>query len=535
VTSGGNLSFEPLTPLHFLERSARVYPTRTAVVDGDRRFTYLEFRERARKLAGGLRGLGVESGERVAVLAPNTSLLLTSHYAVPSAGAVLIALNVRLSPAELGRILAHSGASTLLVDESLGELGRAAVELSGESLRIVVDSGPAGELESLLESGEPMLPAVTDERTLLSLNYTSGTTGEPKGVMYHHRGAFLQSMAMAMHARLSAASSFLWTLPMFHCNGWCFTWAVTAVGGSHVCLRKVDAERIWRLIDDEGITHLNAAPTVLVMIANGAPAGHRAAQRVHVCTGGAPPSPSLLASLDELNFDVTHLYGLTETFGPIVVCEPQPEWISADGEERARLVARQGVGNIIAVPPRVVDASGADVPMDGETLGEIALRGNDLMLGYYRAPELTASVAPDGWFRTGDLAVMHPDGYMEIRDRAKDIIVSGGENIASVEVEQALASHPAVLEVAVVAAPDERWGEIPVAFVAVKDESNPPAGAELIEHVKQRLARYKAPKRIVFGPLPKTGTGKIQKYVLRQRLREDATVLRQDEQDGRRR
>jgi fatty-acyl-CoA synthase len=324
---------------------------------------------------------------------------------------------------------------------------------------------------------------------------------------------------MVVHARLDSASAFLWTLPMFHCNGWCFTWAVTAVGGTHVCLGKVEAGEIWRLIETEGITHLNAAPTVLLMIANDAPAGRRARHRVHVCTGGAPPAPALIASLEALNFGVTHLYGLTETFGPIVVCEPQPRWSEADPSRLAKLIARQGVGNVIAVPPRVIDESGADVPMDGETVGEIVLRGNDLMLGYYREPELTAAAAPDGWFRTGDLAVVHYDGYIEVRDRAKDIIVSGGENITSVEVEQALASHPAVVEAAVVAAPDDHWGEVAVAFVTVHDSANPPDAEELIDHVRQRLARYKAPKRIIFGPLPKTGTGKIQKFALRERLR----------------
>jgi fatty-acyl-CoA synthase len=513
------LSFEPLTPLHFLERSARVFPKRVAVVDGDRSFTYATLRDRVQRLSGALRGLGVEPGDRVAVLAPNTSLLLECHYSVPTAGAVLVALNTRLHVEELGRILGHSGARLLLCDESLLDAGKAAVELASEPVRLLVDSGPGGEVEALIDASDAMTPAVTDERTLLSLNYTSGTTGEPKGVMYHHRGAYLQSMAMALHARLSSSSAFLWTLPMFHCNGWCFTWAVTAVGGTHVCLRKVSADEIWRLIERERITHLNAAPTVLVMIANDAPPGQRAPQRVHVCTGGAPPSPALIASLDALNFEVTHLYGLTETFGPIVICEQQPEWAGADAEELARLMSRQGVGNVIAVPPRVVDASGADVPMDGETLGEIALRGNDLMLGYFRAPELTAAVAPDGWFRTGDLAVMHADGYIEIRDRAKDIIISGGENIASVEVEQALSSHPAVLEAAVVAAPDDRWGEVPVAFVAVRDRASPPDEQELIDFVKERLARYKAPKRVIFGPLPKTGTGKIQKFELRAQLR----------------
>jgi fatty-acyl-CoA synthase len=519
-----SLSFEPLTPLQFLERSARVFPDKTGIVDGDLRLTYADFRERAARLAGSLRALGVEPGDRVAVLAPNSSLLLISHYAVPAGGGVLVALNVRLHAAELGRILAHAAPDVLLCDNSLLELGEVAVELSGLPVRLLVDSGPGGEVHALMTAGEPLEPAVDDERSLLSLNYTSGTTGDPKGVMYHHRGAFLQSLAMVVHARLDAASRFLWTLPMFHCNGWCFTWAVTAVSGTHVCLRKVEEAEIWRLIETEEVTHLNAAPTLLVMIAGDAPRGRRAPRRVHVCTGGAPPTPALIASLSALNLDVTHLYGLTETFGPIVVCQPQPTWSDVAPGTLARLVVRQGVGNVIAFPPRVVDERGADVPMDGETIGEIVLRGNNLMLGYYREPALTRAAVIDGWFMTGDLAVVHPDGYIEIRDRAKDIIVSGGENIASVEVEQALASHPAVLEAAVVAAPDEHWGEIAVAFVTLNGAADPPTEEELIHHVRQQLARYKAPKRVIFGPLPKTGTGKIQKFALRERLRAGASV-----------
>src|SRR5581483_11611067 len=312
----------------------------------------------------------------------------------------------------------------------------------------------APELERLAAEARPLAVPVEDERGLISLNYTSGTTGRPKGVMYHHRGAALQALAMAFHARLSSSSVFLWTRPMFHCNGWCFPWAVTAAGGTHVCLPRVDPPEVWRLIREQGVTHFNGAPTVLTMVTNDAAAAP-VDPRIHVCTGGAPPSPTLIARCDRLGIDVTHLYGSTETFGPAVICEPQPEWAALDADARAKRLARQGVANVIAVAPRVVDGTGADVPADGETLGEVANRGDDVMLGYYRAPEGTAEAAPDGWFRTGDVAVMHAAGYLEIRDRSKDVIVSGGENIASVEVEQALVSHPAVLEAAVVAAPDE--------------------------------------------------------------------------------
>jgi fatty-acyl-CoA synthase len=335
--------------------------------------------------------------------------------------------------------------------------------------------------------------------------------------MYHHRGAYLQALAMALHLGLTGDSVYLWTLPMFHCNGWCFPWAVTATGGVHLCLPKVDAGEIWRHMRESGVSHLCAAPTVLTMTIWHPDAG-KAPRRVRIATGGAPPTPALLERLAQLDMDITHLYGLTETFGPAVLCEWRSEWSLLPIAEQAKLKARQGVGNAISERLRVVDADGADVPADGATMGEIAIRGNNVMLGYYRDEEATHKAAPDGWFRTGDLGVMCADGYVMLRDRAKDIIISGGENISSIEVEEALATHAAVLEAAVVAAPDEKWGEVPVAFVTLK-ESAAASEAELIEHVRARLARFKAPKRVIFGPLPKTATGKVQKKGLRDRLR----------------
>jgi fatty-acyl-CoA synthase len=507
------LSFEPLTPTSFLARSARVHGERLAVLDGRLELTYGELRGRAARLAGGLERLEVPAGGRVAVLATNSHLMLEAHYGVPLAGAVLVALNMRLSAGELGYILDHSGASVLICDDALSSLGGEALAASGGNARLLTES----DYQRLVEESPERWRAVGDERGLLSINYTSGTTGRPKGVMYHHRGAYLQALAMAFHARLDPTSVFLWTLPMFHCNGWCFTWAVTAAGARHVCLRRPDPEAIWRLIDEASVTHLNAAPTVLIDMASH-PSAHRPDRPLRIATGGAPPSPALLARFDDLGIEVTHLYGLTETFGPVVICDWKPEWDELGAEPRARLKARQGVGNIIAQAARVLAADGTDVPADGETLGEIALRGNDVMLGYYRDPEATAAATPDGWFHTGDLGVMHPDGYLELRDRLKDVIISGGENIASVEVEQVIASHPAVLEVAVVARPDARFGERPVAFVRLVPGSD--AGeAEIIEHVRARLAHFKAPSEVIVrDELPRTATGKVQKYVLREQV-----------------
>jgi fatty-acyl-CoA synthase len=504
------LSFEPLTPVFYLDRAAAAHGDRVAVVDGDRRWTYAGLHERCRRLAGGL--VGPARGRPVAVLAPNTHVLLEASFGVPWAGVPLVAINTRLAAAEVAYILEHSEAAVLVHDPAFDELVDAALAgLPDPPQRIRAGE----EYEALLAGAEPTAIRPTDERGLLSINYTSGTTGRPKGVMYHHRGAYLQALAMVAHTGLSPSAVHLWTLPMFHCNGWCFPWAVTAAAATHVCLPKVDPEEVWRLIRAEGVTHLEGAPTVLSMLAY-APQAGRLDRTVKVATGGAPPSPAILRRMGELGFDVTHLYGLTETFGPAMICDWRPEWNDLDPAAQARLKARQGVGNMIACTARVIADDSSDVPADGATIGQIALRGNNVMLGYFKDPDATRAAAPDGWFRTGDLGVLHPDGYVELRDRSKDVIISGGENIASVEVEQVLADHPAVLEAAVIAVPDEKWGEVPAAYVTLQEGASA-TEEEIVEFVRGRLARFKAPKHVVFGELPKTSTGKIQKYVLREK------------------
>ena len=508
---------EPLTPSAFLWRAAHVFPDRVGVVQGDLRFTYDAFLERALKFAGALKGLGIARGDRVAVLGGNTHVMLAAHYAVPFAGAVLVALNTRVTAADIAYIVDHAGATLLVYDDEYADTAAQVSNALGQRLRLLRAGGAGDELEPLIAAAAPHFQPVADERSLLALNYTSGTTARPKGVMYHHRGAYLQALAMAMHMGLSSDSVYLWTLPMFHCNGWCFPWAVTAMGGVHLCLPKVEPAAIWRHLRESGVSHFCAAPTVLTMTIWHPDAG-KATRRVRIATGGAPPTPALLERLAELDMDITHLYGLTETFGPVALCEWRSEWNVLPIAEQAKLKARQGVGNAISQSLRVVDANGTDVPADGTTMGEIAIRGNNVMLGYYNDDEATRKSAPDGWFRTGDLGVMCADGYVALRDRAKDIIISGGENVSSIEVEEALTSHAAVLEVAVVAAPDEKWGEVPVAFVTLKRGATC-TDTELIEHVRQRLARFKAPKRVIFGPLPKTATGKVQKKTLRDQLR----------------
>ena len=509
------LSFEPLTPVSLLDRAAAAHGDRVAVIDGADRWTYRQLRERCRQLAGVATALA--AGRPVAVLSTNSHLMLEAHFGIPWAGVPLVAINTRLAAPEIAYMLAHSDASVLIHEPSF----RAAVE---DALALL-ETPPvviSDDYEDLLSAATPVALTPSDERDVLAINYTSGTTGRPRGVLYHHRGAYLQAIAMVGHTQLSPSSVHLWTLPMFHCNGWCFPWAVTAAGATHVCLPKVDPDEIWRLIREEGVTHLNGAPAVLSMIAyaEAADKGVPDGRVVRVATGGAPPSPAILQRMGILGFDVTHLYGLTETFGPAAICDWRPEWDALDAPARARLKARQGVGNMISCPLRVVTEDGADVPADGATVGEIAVRGNNVMLGYLKDEAATHAAAPDGWFRTGDLAVMHPDGYVEIRDRRKDLIISGGENIASVEVEQVLASHPAVMDAAVVGAPDDKWGEVPVAFVALKPGFEV-SSDELVDHVRNRLAHFKAPKRIVFGELPRTSTGKIQKFVLRQRAAAD--------------
>jgi fatty-acyl-CoA synthase len=518
VTDG--YSFEPLTPLSFLDRAAEAHGDRIGVVDGADRWTYAQLRERCQRMAGGLAPLA--SGRPVAVLASNTHVSLEAAFGVPWTGVPLVPVNTRLSAREVAYVLEHSEASVLIHDSGFDELVAGAVDLLQDPPTVM----SAGErLENLIADAKPAAHTPADELSLLSINYTSGTTGKPKGVMYHHRGAYLQALAMVAHTGLSPSSVHLWTVPMFHCHGWCFTWAVAAAGGTHVCLPKVEPAKVWLSIREDGVTHLNGAPTVLSMLAHAPEAGDGvpADRRVKVAIGGAPPSPAILRRMDGLGFDVTHLYGLTETFGPVMICDWRPDWNELDSAAQARLKARQGVGNLISSRIRVVSDGGVDVPANGATMGEIVLRGNNLMMGYHKDDEATRRAVQDGWFRTGDIAVMHPDGYVELRDRAKDVIISGGENIASVEVEQVIADHPAVLEVAVIAVPDSKWGEVPAAYVTLRDGSAA-AEAEIIEFVKARIARFKAPKRVVFGELPKTSTGKIQKHILREAVQRGGAV-----------
>jgi fatty-acyl-CoA synthase len=507
----------PLNPAYFLDRAAKIFSERIAVIDGKCRFTYREFGERSHRLAGLLRRAGVQDGDRIAALCTNSHVMLEMHNGVPMAGCALVPMNIRLSPREMAYILENSGARILIATDEFGEAARALSSSTG--VRLILAGGESSEYEKLLRSSEPCPTALMDEMSLLAINYTSGSTGRPKGVMYTHRGAYLQALAMAFHSRLGLDSAYLWTLPMFHCNGWCFTWAVTAAAAVHICQRQIDPAAIWPTICSGGVTHLCAAPTVLTMIAEAAASagGRKLSHPVNAFTGGAAPTPALLARLAALNLRVTHLYGLTETYGPSVINDWQPEWNAKSETEKARLNARQGVGNVVTREISVIDASGKEVPSDGETLGEIVIRGNNVTIGYYRDEAATHAAESGGWFRTGDLGVRFPDGYIELRDRLKDIIITGGENVASVEIEKALAEHPAVLESAVVGRPDERWGEIPVAFVVLRQGMSATI-EELIEFVCGRIARFKAPREILFEELPKTSTGKIQKYILRRRL-----------------
>jgi fatty-acyl-CoA synthase len=507
-----------LSPLAFLERSADVWATRPAVRDGDRTWSYAEHHDRVRRAAGALRDeLGVGAGDRVATVLPNVAAMLELHYAVPGAGGVLVPINTRLAAPEMAWILEHSGAAVVVghataraaLEDAVERLGRRAPRL------VWADDGYDERLDAA--HARPLaVPA--DERALLSINYTSGTTGRPKGVMTSHRGAYLHALGVIAEAGLSTASVYLWTLPMFHCNGWAYPWAVTATGAKHICLAPVDAEAAWAAIRNDGVTHLCAAPTVVSMLLEAEGAAPCPAP-VRLFVGGAPPAPALLERAARLNVAVTHLYGLTESYGPIAVCAWNPDWDERSDAEQARLRARQGVATVVSQPLRVVDAELRDVPRDAETLGEVILRGNNVMLGYYRDQAATDEAFRGGWFHTGDLAVMHPDGYVELRDRLKDVVISGGENIATIEVEHALLEHPDLADAAVVGAPDERWGEVPVAFVVARGDGAP-EGDELRAFLRDRLAGYKVPKRIeVVDALPKTATGKTQKHVLRDRVK----------------
>jgi fatty-acyl-CoA synthase len=499
----------PLTPLDFLARTAAVYPESLAVVDAGHRFTYREFQARVHRLAAALQAIGIGSGDRVAVLACNAAAPLEAHFGPMLIGAVLVMLNTRLAAEELLWILKHCGAKALIVDPDLLPL------VAGAPVPHIVS-----DYEAFLATATapPTAHPVTDENGLICINYTSGTTGVPKGVMFTHRGAWVNAIGELIEHGLTSDSVYLWTLPLFHCNGWCFPWAVTAAGARHVCLRRPDPAEALRLIETERVTHLCGAPVVVASLAQYcATNGVRFASRIKIVTAGAPPPPAVIRAAEEAGADIAHVYGLTETYGPHTICAWKAGWDGLPAAERAQIRARQGVPYLIAgTDLRVVDSRMHDVPADGETMGEVLMRGNNVMLGYYDNREATAEAFEGGWFHSGDLAVVHPDGYIELRDRKKDIVISGGENISSIEVEKVLADHPAVAEVAIVAAPDEKWGEVCKAYINLKPGAAATAD-ELVAWCHTRLAKFKAPKHIDFGPLPRTATGKVRKNELRKR------------------
>ena len=521
-------NFSALTPLAFLPRAAAVFPDKLAVIHGAVRFTYRQLYDRCRRLASALRRRGVGRGDTVAIMAPNVPALLEAHYGVPMAGAVLNALNYRLDAHSIAFALEHAQAKLLIADREFAPVVRDALRALNRPLPLVeIDDGVSGSLlgrtdyEPFLAKGDP--PAEwampQDEWEPIALNYTSGTTGNPKGVVFHHRGALLNAIGNAIIFGLGLDSVYLWTLPMFHCNGWTYPWAVTAVAGTHVCLRRIDPAMIFAAIAEHRITHLCGAPIVLNMLAHAPDTIKRRFDHVvEIATGGAAPPSAVIEAMERMGFRVTHLYGLTESYGPSTVCAWQEEWAGLSLGDRSARMARQGVAYPTLDRQRVVDPQTmTDVPADGRTLGELVLRSNTLMKGYLKNPEATQAAFEHGWFHTGDLAVTHPDGYVEIKDRSKDIIISGGENISSIEVEDALYRHPQVMEAAVVAKPDPVWGETPCAFVTLKPDAGQVSAEDIIAWCRDNLAHYKVPRTIVFGPLPKTSTGKIQKFELRDR------------------
>src|ERR1700752_2372272 len=527
-------NFSTLTPISFLPRTAAIHPERVAVIHGALPLTYQQLLERARRLGSGLARRGVRPGQTVSAMLPNVPAMLEAHHGVPMCGAVLNTINTRLDPPTIAYILEHGEAKVLITDrESPAQVAPALARMKKPPLVIDVDdplyTGPGERLgkieyEEFIAGGDPgyVGPPVTNESSAIALNYTSGTTGNPKGVVYHHRGTFLETVGNTMAWPLPPKPVYLWTLPMFHCNGWCFPWAVTALGGTHGCLRRVDPALIFPMTVEHGVTHMCGAPTVLNMLVS-APAEQRRRFNhiVDIQTGGSPPPAKVIKGMEELGFRVTHIYGMTELQGPSTLCVPQDSGADLPIEERAAFNARQGVrypvvdGQMVADPKTL-----APVERDGKTIGEIIVRGNTVMLGYLKDAKATAEAFRGGWMHTGDLAVGPPDGYVEIKDRAKDIIISGGENISSIEVEIALYRHPAVQLAAVVARPHRKGGETPCAFVQLKPGAEASA-EEIISFCREQLARYKAPKSVVFGPLPTTATGKIQKFVLRQQARDD--------------
>jgi fatty-acyl-CoA synthase len=518
--------------LSFLPRSAAVYPTHTAVVHGPERISWAEVYRRCRRLASTLARHGIGPGDTVAVMAPNTPPLFEAHFGVPVLGAVLNALNTRLDAAAIAFILEHGQSKLLITDTEYAPIISAALAKLGRRIPVIdiLDTqGPGGErlgkldYEAFLAEGDPEHPwsLPDDEWRAISLNYTSGTTGNPKGVVYHHRGAYLNAIGNVLTWGMRQHPVYLWTLPMFHCNGWCFPWTVTAMAGTNVCLRRVESAAIYKAFAENGVTHLCGAPIVMQMVLGASPEEQQPfSQQVHMMTAAAPPPASVLAAMAEKGIEVTHVYGLTESYGPAVVCAWHEEWDGLPIEEQAAMKSRQGVTypvleDLMVANPETLEP----VARDGETMGEIFMRGNIVMKGYLKNPAASEATFRGGWFHSGDLGVWHPDGYIQIKDRSKDVIISGGENISSIEVEDTLYRHPAVAAAAVVAKPDEKWGETPCAFVELKPRAKATA-EEIIAFCRDNLAHYKCPRVVVFGPIPKTSTGKIQKFLLRDKARE---------------
>ncbi|KAL2522101.1 putative acyl-activating enzyme 1 [Forsythia ovata] len=528
-------NYVPLTPISFLERSAIVYRDRVSIVYGNVKFTWRETFERCVKLASALNHLGISRGDVVAALAPNIPAMYELHFAVPMAGAVLCTLNIRHDSAMVSALLKHSEAKVIFIDYQFLDIAKEALKILSKKntrlphLVLISDSyhscpgtSEILEYESLLATGRPDFPVIrpNDEFDPISLNYTSGTTSTPKGVVYSHRGAYLNSLAAVLLNEMLSMPVYLWTVPMFHCNGWCLTWAVAAQGGTNVCLRSVTAKGIFDSISRHHVTHMGGAPTVLNMIIN-APVSEKMSLpgKVSVMTGGAPPPSHVLFKMEELGFNVTHSYGLTETYGPGTVCTWKPEWNSLPPDERAKIKARQGLHHLGMEEIDIMDpVTMKSVPADAKTLGEVMFRGNTVMNGYLKDVKATEDAFKGGWLQSGDLGIKHPDGYIELKDRSKDIIISGGENISTIEVESVIFTHPAIFEAAVVGRPDDYWGETPCAFVKLKDGCNA-SEDEIINYCRDRLPHYMAPRTVVFEDLPKTSTGKTQKYVLRQKAR----------------